>query len=102
MRNSLFLVGGFALVGLLTACHTAQTVTKTTEIKPQTPTTMPATKHAPDWAKNCNIYEVNVRQYTKEGTFKAFEAHIPRLKRMGVDVLWFMPIQPIGIKNRKG
>jgi alpha-amylase len=48
------------------------------------------------------IYEVNVRQFTKEGTFKAFAKHIPRLKKMGITTLWFMPIQPIGVKNRKG
>ncbi|MFU0799143.1 MAG: alpha-amylase family glycosyl hydrolase [Xylanivirga thermophila] len=56
----------------------------------------------PEWSKNAVIYEVNVRQYTKEGTFKAFEAHLPRLKEMGVDILWFMPIYPISEKNRKG
>ncbi len=55
-----------------------------------------------DWSKNVNIYEVNVRQYTPEGTLEAFKAHIPRLKEMGVDVLWFMPIYPISEKNRKG
>jgi glycosidase len=54
------------------------------------------------WSKNANIYEVNIRQYTPEGTFKAFAAHLPRLKKMGVDILWLMPIQPIGEKNRKG
>jgi 1,4-alpha-glucan branching enzyme len=56
----------------------------------------------PEWAKNAVIYEVNVRQYTQEGTFKAFEQHLPRLKAMGVDILWLMPVNPIGIKNRKG
>lgn len=45
--------------------------------------------------KGANIYEVNVRQYTAEGTFNAFAKHLPRLKDMGVDILWFMPITPI-------
>lgn len=54
------------------------------------------------WTRNAVIYEVNVRQYTKEGTFAAFEQHLPRLKELGVDVLWFMPIHPIAEKNRKG
>jgi alpha-amylase len=54
-----------------------------------------------DWLSNTNVYEINVRQYTKEGTFAAFQKHIPRLKEMGVKVLWFMPIHPIGILNRK-
>jgi oligosaccharide 4-alpha-D-glucosyltransferase len=56
----------------------------------------------PDWAKDATIYEVNVRQYTQEGTFQAFAQHLPRLRDMGVDILWFMPIQPIGVKERKG
>jgi len=55
----------------------------------------------PEWAKNAVIYEVNVRQYTPEGTFKAFEANLPRLKELGVDILWFMPVHPIGIVDRK-
>ena len=58
-------------------------------------------KH-PDWSKNATIYEVNVRQYTPEGTFKAFESHLPRLKAMGIDIIWLMPINPIGVEKRKG
>jgi glycosidase len=57
---------------------------------------------APEWSKNATIYEVNVRQFSKEGTFKAVERQLPRLKKMGVDILWLMPIHPIGVKNRKG
>ncbi len=56
----------------------------------------------PDWAKNATIYEVNLRQYTEEGTFNAFIEHLPRLKKMGVDILWFMPIMPISESKRKG
>ena len=59
-------------------------------------------KSMPNWAKNANIYEVNTRQYTPEGTFKAFQKQLPRLKEMGVEILWLMPINPIGEKNRKG
>jgi len=55
-----------------------------------------------DWSKNANIYEVNIRQYTNEGTINAFREHLPRLKEMGVDILWLMPVQPIGELNRKG
>ncbi|MEO0473195.1 MAG: alpha-amylase family glycosyl hydrolase, partial [Bacteroidota bacterium] len=58
--------------------------------------------NAPKWEKNATIYEVNLRHYTPEGTFASFEAHIPRLKKMGIDVLWFMPIHPVSVKNRKG
>ena len=56
----------------------------------------------PAWSRNATIYEVNIRQYTPEGTFKAFESHLPRLKEMGIDIIWLMPVHPIGEKNRKG
>jgi len=54
------------------------------------------------WAAGASIYEVNVRQYTEEGTFVAFQKHLPRLKDMGIDILWFMPITPISIEARQG
>lgn len=56
----------------------------------------------PSWLSNAVVYEVNVRQFSVEGTFQAFEEHLPRLAELGVDVLWLMPIQPIGKVNRKG
>ena len=56
----------------------------------------------PQWVYDATIYEVNVRQYTPEGTFEAFDSHLPRLKELGVGILWFMPIQPIGELERKG
>lgn len=56
----------------------------------------------PNWSKDSTIYEVNVRQYTTEGTFKAFESHLPRLKELGVEILWFMPIHPISSEGRIG
>ncbi len=55
-----------------------------------------------DWAKDATIYEVNIRQYTPEGTFAAFQKHLPRLKEMGVDILWLMPITSISQKVKKG
>ncbi len=54
------------------------------------------------WSRHANIYEVNIRQYTPEGTFRAFQKHLPRLQKMGVDILWLMPINPIGKEHRKG
>jgi len=58
--------------------------------------------HHPDWSKSAVIYEVNIRQYTPAGTFAAFTKALPRLKDLGVDILWIMPVQPIGKLNRKG
>ena len=94
MKNLYLLL---AAVLFLTACKQQQTpITKPESIEKYTP------HLTPDWFKNANIYEVNLRQYTPEGTFKAFEAHLPRLKKMGVDILWFMPITPISKEKRKG
>lgn len=56
----------------------------------------------PEWSKDAVIYEVNVRQYTPEGTFEAFKEHLPRLQELGVDILWFMPIHPISEEKRLG
>ena len=63
---------------------------------------MAANYQTVEWAKDDTIYEVNIRQYTPEGTFNAFQKHIPRLKDMGIDILWLMPITPISEKVKKG
>lgn len=88
------LIAYFLVMLLLTACNqVSKEQNKNIEYQ--------KVKH-PEWSKNSNIYEVNIRQYTPEGTFNAFAEHLPRLKKMGVDILWLMPINPIGEKNRKG
>ena len=51
---------------------------------------------------NLIIYEIYVRSHTPEGTFRALIPDLPRIKKMGVDVVWFMPIHPIGKLNKKG
>lgn len=56
----------------------------------------------PGWVNKSVIYEVNIRQYTQEGTFKAFAAHVPRLIDMGVNIFWLMPVYTISKKGRKG
>jgi len=63
---------------------------------------MPENFSPVDWSLNTNIYEVNLRQYTAEGTINAFAFHLERLKEMGVKTLWFMPLTPIAQKNKKG
>lgn len=84
------------------ACNQRSSDNKTAQTGDRyTPKDYVELKH-PEWSKNATIYEVNVRQFTKEGTFKAFESHLPRLKEMGIDIIWLMPIHPIGEKNRKG
>jgi len=66
--------------------------------KPQTPAVADT---YPEKAASATIYEVNIRQYSREGTFNAFAKDLPRLKELGVDILWMMPVTPIGVKNRK-
>ena len=66
-----------------------------------TPESFEGIRH-PDWSRKAVIYQVNTRQFTPQGTFTAATAEIPRLKALGVDILWVMPIHPIGVENRKG
>jgi len=56
----------------------------------------------PEWSRDAVIYQINTRQFTPEGTFAAAAEQLPRLKELGVDILWLMPVQEIGVKNRKG
>lgn len=113
LKNMTKLFSVAALVTMLAACDgsTPQAgesdmqptaVTQVTEAnETYTPKPYVEIDH-PDWSKNATIYEVNIRQYTPQGTFNAFAEHLPRLKSLGVDILWLMPIHPIGEKNRKG
>ena len=67
------------------------------------PAVVPAQAFAPPaWSERATIYEVNLRQYTPEGTIAAFRKELPRLRALGADILWFMPVQPIGKVERKG
>ena len=56
----------------------------------------------PDWTYGSVMYEVNIRQFSPEGTFAGVEAQLPRLKDLGVDILWLMPMYEIGTEGRKG
>jgi len=91
-----------ALLGtlLLTqACEPATTTREAATTAAAKPA--PAPQH-PAWIQQGNIYEVNVRQYTPEGTLNAFAKHLDRLQKMGVQTLWFMPLNPISKVGRKG
>ncbi|MHB2017440.1 MAG: alpha-amylase family glycosyl hydrolase [Candidatus Xenobia bacterium] len=58
--------------------------------------------HPAPWTASSVLYELNTRQFTPEGTFRAVLPHVAELKRLGVGIVWFMPIHPIGKVNRKG
>ncbi len=95
--NLLLLVFTISMLG--TSCK--DTPQKEAAEEPATTVTFEKPR-VPEWHKNATIYEVNLRHYTQEGTFKSFEKELPRLKEMGMDILWFMPIHPVSVKNRKG
>ena len=56
----------------------------------------------PEWCYSAVLYEMNIRQLTPEGTFRAAEAYLPNLQALGIDAIWLMPIYPIGKEGRKG
>ncbi len=56
----------------------------------------------PDWSKNAVMYELNVRQHSPKGDLSSAKADLARIKQLGIDVIWLMPIHPIGEVNRKG
>lgn len=55
-----------------------------------------------EWTRDAVLYQINTRQFTPKGTFKAAQKQLPRLAAMGVDIIWLMPIHPIGEAHRKG
>lgn len=95
MKNSILYLTIISSI-FFTSCRSENT----SDVKDR-PTSVTEVIH-PEWSYNKSIYEVNVRQYSTEGTFKAVQDDLPRLKELGVGILWFMPIHPIGEVNRKG
>ncbi|MFL0357016.1 alpha-amylase family glycosyl hydrolase [Erythrobacter sp. GH1-10] len=55
-----------------------------------------------EWTRDAVLYQMNTRQFTPEGTFAAAQEQLPRLAELGVDIVWLMPIHPIGEEKRKG
>lgn len=92
------ILAAFVITLAILSCNSPQTQQESAAINADTA----QTNGHPSWIMQGNIYEVNVRQYTPEGTFKAFEPNLQRLKDMGVQTLWFMPINPISKVDRKG
>lgn len=84
------------IAGLLTACKTEPDTTTETNDDTTSSVTFP------EKIADGTIYEVNIRQHTPSGTINAFAEDLPRLQEMGIKMLWIMPIQPIGEKERKG
>ncbi len=102
MMKKLFLLPLAA--AFLVSCSHSSPKNEEQEVSPDSSATImnDVESRHPEWVKNATIYEVNIRQYTPEGTIDAFRQHLPKLKELGVDILWLMPVQPIGVKERKG
>lgn len=99
------LTGFVCSLALVVACHDQpknQTGTPSNTTLATGGQTRPRVVAAPEWAQNATIYEVNTRQFSEEGTFKAVEIQLPRLKGLGADIIWLMPIFPISQLNKKG
>jgi glycosidase len=94
LRFALSLAAALALSG----CEAALGSNPTGDYEPQPYVQI----DAPDWADDAVIYQLNTRQFTREGTFAAAQEQLPRLAEMGVDIVWLMPIHPIGEEKRKG
>lgn len=83
---------------VLMSCGSKTTADNGEELRDSTWTNV----NHPDWSRNAVIYEVNLRQYSDSGNLGGFAQELPRLKELGVDILWFMPVYPISEVNRKG
>lgn len=95
MKNMKLLPLFLLLIWMMTGCSDA----------PGNPAASAATEArvvpGPAWAENAVLYECNVRQFSPEGNFAGVASQLQRLKDLGIDILWLMPIHPIGEKNRK-
>jgi glycosidase len=91
---------------LLLALHLVLASLAPAAAAPEREKAIPSAHHnaigVPAWARGSTIYEINVRQFSPGGKFAAVTADLPRLKALGVDILWLMPIHPIGELHRKG
>tara|TARA_R110002096_G_scaffold386418_3_gene580497 strand:- start:50827 stop:52221 length:1395 start_codon:yes stop_codon:yes gene_type:complete len=102
MKKSILLFASFLLIALSCKNEETEAISTNEEGKAQEASHVYSPVKHPEWSSNSSIYEVNIRQFTEEGTFTAFSKHLPRLQKLGVEILWIMPIQPIGEEKRKG
>lgn len=96
MKQTFFIIFAVLFLGM-TACKN----TSETNMEEQKAMTEEIQPTHYDWSKKAVIYEVNTRQYSKEGSFEAVTNDLPRLQKMGIDIVWLMPIHPISETNRK-
>src|SRR6516225_4867266 len=68
----------------------------------QADSSSPGARNSPDWLRSAVVYEIFPRNFSQEGTFDAITARLDELSGLGVDILWLMPIHPVGEKMKKG
>jgi len=97
MKNIILIL----LAVFIFACSSPKKKVEGTDCCPKPEAAQKSETIYPDWSTDATIYEVNIRQYTPEGTFSAFEKHLPRLQELGVEILWLMPFIQFRRKNAK-
>ena len=83
------------------ACGPTPNAASTPSSDPAQPSPYVTLTH-PDWTRSAALYQLNTRQFTPEGTFRAAMEHLPRIRELGADIVWLMPVHAIGEVNRKG
>ena len=103
LRSTFASLAALSLAGCATMAQPPVQAAQTgaTAFSPWQPRSTVTIEH-PEWSRDAVLYQINTRQFTEEGTFHAAQRELPRLKELGVDILWLMPIHPIGVENRKG
>ena len=100
-RGRLAAAGAVCLLACVPAPGAASVSRTTPSPDPEQPSPHVTPTH-PDWTRTARLYQLNTRQFTSEGTFRAAMAHLPRIRALGADIVWLMPVHPIGEVNRKG
>ena len=95
------LIAATSALGLLAACAPVERPEVNSAASAWEPRDVVSIEH-PEWSRDAVLYQINTRHFTEEGIFAAAQEQLPRLKELGVDILWLMPIHPIGDENRKG
>ncbi|MCU0789191.1 MAG: alpha-amylase family glycosyl hydrolase, partial [Verrucomicrobia bacterium] len=67
-----------------------------------TNTSAPHARTSPAWVRSAVVYEIFPRNFSAQGDFNAITERLDELQHLGVDVLWLMPIHPVGQKLKKG
>jgi glycosidase len=97
MKKSLIII---LVIGILLGCKTEKKEVEMTTTETIEETTIVAPVSS-EMMETAIIYEANIRQYSAEGTFTEFTKDIPELKKLGVKIIWLMPIFPISETKRK-